>query len=192
MQNLLMLLIILCSPSIVIAGMFSWTDQSGNIVFGDTPPQGVSATPIAPPKLTVLEGFANRYKDVDEEVSVKKVAPVRVASKEASPVFYKKLNIIAPKPGQTIRANDGDVSAALSFSPKLRPSDKIVFSLDGKQVHKGTSKISNMENLSRGEHTLSVTIVDSRSKVLISSGEVKFVVLRGSSIKKHFNPYASE
>ena len=192
MRNYLLLILGACAPGILMAGMFSWTDKSGNIVFGDTPPQGVTATALTPPKLTVLEGFGDRYQDTEDEVKTKPPAS-RATVNKPQVVVYEKLNVIAPKQGQAIRANDGDVSVALSFSPKLRPGDKVVFNLDGKEVRTGTSKVVNMTNLDRGDHTLTVSIVNRLSRKLISSEAVRFVVLRSTSLnKKPLNPYASE
>ncbi|PWQ98810.1 DUF4124 domain-containing protein [Leucothrix arctica] len=192
MRNYLLLILGACAPSILMAGMFSWTDKSGNLVFGDTPPQGVTAIPLNPPKLTVLEGFADRYQAAETEMKAKPPASRAVVSKPKV-VVYEQLNVIAPKQSQAIRANDGDVSVALSFSPKLRPGDKIVFNLDGKEVLTGTSKVANMTNLDRGSHTLTVSIINRLSRKLISSEAIKFVVLRSTTLnKKPLNPYASE
>ena len=192
MRNFLLLVAGVCSPGILMAAIFSWTDASGNLIFGDTPPQGVTAKPLTPPKLTVLEGFANRYKDtsVDKKDNTSKN---RVVTQAPAVTVYKGLKVIAPKQGQAIRANDGDVSVALSFSPKLRQGDKIAFTLDGKELQQGVSKVTNMTNLDRGEHILTVSIIDKSSKKLISSENVKFSVLRAIATKKKpFNPYEGQ
>jgi len=192
MRNFLLLVAGVCSPGILMAAIFSWTDASGNLIFGDNPPQGVAAKPLTPPKLTVLEGFANRYKDtsVDKKDNTSKN---RVVTQASAVTIYKDLKVIAPKQGQAIRANDGDVSVALSFSPKLRQGDKIAFTLDGKELQQGVSKVTNMTNLDRGEHVLVVSIIDKSSKKLISSEDVKFSVLRAIATKKKpFNPYEAQ
>jgi hypothetical protein len=192
MRNFLLLVAGVCSPGILMAAIFSWTDSSGNLIYGDSPPQGVTAKPLTPPKLTVLEGFANRYED-PTEVKKAKTAKNKAVVKAPVATIYKELKIIAPKQGQGIRANDGDVSVALSFSPKLQQGDKIVFTLDGKELMQGVSKVANMTNLDRGEHILTVSIVSKSSKKLITSEELKFSVLRAIATKKKpFNPYETK
>ena len=193
MRNFLLLTLGMCSPGILLAAMFSWTDTAGNIVFGDTPPEGVTAKEISPPKLTVLEGFASRYDDGVETKPKSQPKTSREVEQRVEVSVYESLKVIAPKQDQAIRANDGDVSVALSFSPKLRTGHQITFTLDGKVVKKGTSKVANMTNLDRGSHVLLVSIVDQQSNQLISSELTKFVVLRNTALrKKPLNPYSTE
>ncbi|RVU83289.1 DUF4124 domain-containing protein [Leucothrix sargassi] len=181
MRKLSLLVIGLLSPSILMAAMYSWTDASGNLIFGDTPPQGVTAKEITPPKLTVLEGFATRYSSGGESSSAKPSTRAESTNLTVTAV-YEQLRVIAPKQGQAIRANDGDVSAAVSFSPKLLANHQLMFVLDGQEVSRGGSKVANMANLDRGEHNLVVSIVDADSNVIISSENVQFSVLRASAI----------
>lgn len=176
---------------VAAAGIYSWTDESGNLMYGDTPPDNVAATVIAPPKLTILEGFADRYKDTSSTTeNTRGVAAAKARVPDATDTAYTEIRIIAPKSGQSIRANDGDVSVALSLSPKLGAGDEIVITLDGKEFSRGRSRVANLTNLDRGEHALKVSVVNSKSKTLITSGVMMFTVLRNSAlINKPYSPY---
>jgi hypothetical protein len=194
MRNLLLIAIAVTSQAVIAAGgIYSWTDESGNVIYGDTPPDNISAKSIDPPKLTVLEGFSSRYKT---EPVFDKQSTSHSAPKNTQPdkkVIYTEMKVIAPKKDQSIRANDGDVSVALSLSPKLRAGDRIVISLDGKEYSRGTSRVANLTNLDRGEHTLMVSVVNKAARSLISSEEVIFNILRNSAlINKPYSPYPED
>ena len=192
MRKLLWIAGAVVSQSIFAAsGMYSWMDESGNLTFGDSPPSHVAAKPINPPKLTVLENFANRYATIqpqsappEEKSPSKKVVQEQV---------YQTLNIIAPRQGQSIRANDGEVSVALTLSPRLRSGDQVLLMLDGQEVSRGTSRIVNLSHVERGPHQLSIRVVSQDSQELIRSKPVTFYVLRHSALlKKPFDPYTQE
>jgi len=200
MWKTLLLATVLFTHATLSAAIFSWTDASGNIVYGDSPPDSAVAKSVAPPKLTILENFANRYTDENTlsrrsgNTSLESNASQSKSGNKGRFVKapYTALKIIAPKADQLIRANDGDVSIALSTSPKLRAGDKVIIHLDG-QLHSSIkSRVANLSGLERGEHKLMVEIKSASGESLLKSGEIRFNVLRNSVItnkKKPYNPY---
>jgi len=140
---------LLLSCSIANANNFyKWKDARGNTQYGDKPPANANAKPVELPKITVIENYG-----------------------------YSKLEFLAPKVDQGIRANNGDVSVIVSIQPPLKEGHSIVFSIDGKDQEKGTSRTKNFSNLDRGGHTVGVKIIDNEGKTLKSSS-VAFSVLR--------------
>lgn len=203
MWKFLLIAVAFCTHSILSAGIFSWTDASGNVVYGDAPPDAVVAKPVAPPKLTILEGFANRYKEQSAPTKRNNTAARQknrtivntwgAKSQQANP--YTALKIIAPKADQSIRANDGDVSIAISMSPKLRGDDKVIIYLNGQQHSSIRSRVANLSNLDRGEYKLSLEIQNAAGEPLLKSAQQSFNVLRNSVITnktKPYNPYADD
>lgn len=199
MRKLLLIAVLLSIHTALSAGIFSWKDASGNIVYGDAPPDTVVAKPVAPPKLTILENFATRYdtqKDSSsrtlESNSSRKKNSVNTPKKRVYKQPYKSISIIAPKADQSIRADDGDVSVALSTSPKLRDGDVVVIFLNGSEHSRATSRVANLSNLDRGEYQLSAEIRNSSGRLLKKSEEISFNVLKNSVLtnkNKPFNPY---
>lgn len=197
MRKLLLIATVLLIHPALSAGIFSWTDASGNVVYGDSPPDTVSAKSVEPPKLTVLENFANRYGDQNKSSSQIGVSARRDRSSTAFGGTsrklvrpYKSVKIIAPKAGQSIRANDGDVSIALTTSPKLGAGDKVIIYLNNQQHSVIKSRVTNLSNLDRGEHNLVVEIQNSKGETLIKSAGVSFNVLRNSVITNKNKPYS--
>jgi len=178
------LVILSCALSCSLAatamaeGFYKWKDARGNIQYGDRPPANVKAQPMKMPKLTVIENYGEQWKPVtfpnEPDSSQQQDTPKATAG-------YTTLTFVAPKANQAIRANDGDVSAIISLKPPLKAGHVITFSIDGKEVAKGSSRTNNFSNLPRGDHSVSVKIMDSKGKVL-KSQSVNFTVLRHSKL----------
>ncbi len=198
MRNFLLVISLLLAHSTLSAGIFSWIDSSGNLVYGDNPPDIAVAKPVAPPKLTVLENFANRYEDPKKSSSRRSLGSSGAEKARSGFSFtskttkrkYSDVSIIAPKANQSIRANDGDVSIAASTSPKLQSGDQVVMYLNGQEQVRGKSRVANLSNLDRGEYKLVVEIQSAEGESLIKSSEISFNVLRNSVITNKTKPYS--
>ena len=176
------LLILSCAfaaSATLAEGFYKWKDARGNIQYGDRPPTTAKAEKMDMPKLTVIENYGEQWKPVSFP---KQTDPYKQpeASQNAG-TAYTALKFIAPKNNQSIRANDGDVSAIIILKPGLKVGHVITFSLDGKEVSKGSSRTNNFSNLSRGDHSVSVKVKDKKGKVL-KSQSVSFTVLRFSKL----------
>lgn len=194
MQRFLLITVLLLSYSTLSAEIFSWVDASGNTVYGDSPPENVAAESVAPPELTVLENFANRYADQATPDPVKtsssNVNTAQTAMPKAGVRPYKRLKIIAPKPNQSIRADDGDISVAVLTTPKLRGGDSLVIYLNDQEHARAKSRVANLSDLERGEYQLAVEIQNANGQSLIRSTTMHFNVQKNSVIKRpSLNPY---
>jgi hypothetical protein len=163
-------------------GFFKWKDARGHIQYGDKPPPNVKAERMKMPAITVIDNYAEQWKPVAIDNMADEEQPAEEASNQGSS-NYSKLEFVAPKANQSIRANDGDVSAMISVKPPLKGGHEIVFLLDGKEVSRGSSRTSNFANLTRGAHTISAKIVDEQGKTL-KTNSVSFNVLRFSKLFK--------
>jgi len=152
---------------------YKWTDAQGKVQYGDKPPTNANAKPIELPAITVIDNYGEQWKPINFDKSKEK----KEESTPIDSVTYNKLEFLAPKPDQGIRANNGDVSAIISIQPPLKEGHSLVFSVDGKDQEKGTSRTKNFPNLHRGAHTIGIKIIDSKGKTLKSSS-VTFNVLR--------------
>lgn len=168
------------------ADIYKWKDRYGKTQYGDKPPKGVKTEPFKAPPITVIKNYGNQWKYAPaqrEDTSQKK--PQSTAGR------YESISIVAPKAGQAIRANDGDVTLMLSIKPKLKRGHSIAVFLDGKLVSNGSSRAVNLTSLDRGLHQVNAEIRDAYKTTLMSSPSVSFTVLRTSILtnklikKKH-------
>jgi len=177
---LLLFTIILANSSLGAESVYKWIDAKGKTQYGDKPPAKTKVEKVKMPAITIIENYANQWQpipDVSEKTTNDEQRP-----KLAKPLIkYTTLNFLAPKQGQVIRANDGDVSAMLNIKPPLKPGHLVVFMLDGKEISKSKSRTANFKNLSRGSHTASFNIINQSGKVLGNSS-VAFDVQRHSAL----------
>ena len=177
-SSLLLVAFFLTNNSIQAEGLYKWTDAKGNTQYGDQPPANSNAKQIDLPKITIIDNYADQWKPIKFDDSTQKKQPEKV-KQSSSLDTYTKLDFLAPKPNQGIRANDGDVTAMISIKPPLKKGHKFIYSIDGKATSETKSRTKNFSNLNRGGHTITVKVVDARGKT-VKSNSVGFSVLRTS------------
>ncbi len=160
-------------------GVYKWKDRYGKTQYGDKPPQGVKTEPFNPPPITVIDNYRQQWAPTSASRQPTQSQQTRSQSQPSSG-HYSSLKIVAPKDGQAIRANDGDVTLMLGMDPKLKKGHSVVVFLNGKQVSNGSSRAVNLPNLDRGEHQVHAEIRDAYKKKIISSPAISFTVLRHS------------
>jgi len=99
----------------------------------------------------------------------------------ASAGSYTGFSITNPTNDQGVRANDGNVTIHMSIQPALQSGHMIVLNVDGEdgKSSKTSSDLTmELENMSRGLHTITATVVDKDGNDLIKTETVSFHVLR--------------
>jgi hypothetical protein len=94
---------------------------------------------------------------------------------------YTGFSITNPTNDQGVRANDGNVTIHMSLQPALRSGHMIVLNVDGEDGESGktTSGLTiELNNMSRGLHTVTAMVVDEDGNDLIKTEPVSFYVLR--------------
>lgn len=161
-------------------GFYKWTDARGQVQYSDEPPTNGRAKQIKLPPLTVLENYGKQW-EVTPLANEKELAPKPIVTPKVIPqkkIYYTVLDFIAPKAGQSIKANDGDISAMLTIKPPLKVGHRFLYLMDGKQAAKSVSRIANFKALSKGPHRLLVQVVNPRGEILQSSRPLNFTIIR--------------
>ena len=166
------------------AGIYTCKDQDGNTVYLDTP-----SSEICPD--------AEEVK-VDELPDLIEVKPLAVPSTTAKPKAskpdaksaYKSLAITTPGNLENIRSNEGRIPIGFRVTPALnaRNGHQYVLTLDGKEVYKGSQGSAILENVDRGTHVVSATVVARNGQSLISSAPVEFTLHRFTSLQGNSSP----
>ena len=140
--------------------VYKSVDEDGNIIFTDKPSENAEEI-----KLQELQTIDNPN-------------PIRSSHqpKQAEEKFsYKTFIVTNPADGSGIRSNDGNVTISVILEPSLRSGDKITISVDGNEVGSGSSV--SLQNVDRGTHSISASVVDGNGKQLISTSS-SFSLLR--------------
>lgn len=159
-------------PALLSADVYRWTDDQGNVHFGDRPPEGSASESVdvrEPMRAVPLEGA----REILE-------SPVRPRGQPEAEGDYQRVVITRPEDGQGVRANDGNVTAELDLEPGLDTDSghRVVWLLDGEAAGEGVSPSATFEGLNRGAYSLQARIVDESGNELGVSDTIEFNVLR--------------
>lgn len=147
------------------AEIYRYTDERGNPVYTNQPPQGVNAesVPLGPTN-TVAAPAASR--------------PAATPTAEEQ-LRYSRLEIIGvPEQGDSLRANAGSFSIVVALEPGLHGGDQLQLLLDGQPLSPpGRQTRFQLTNLDRGSHSLQAVVLRD-DKPLQSSASVSFTVQR--------------
>ena len=94
---------------------------------------------------------------------------------------YTEFTIVSPTSDQGVRANDGNVTVSLSLQPELMSGHTVILNVDGEdgeQIRSSGGMSIELNNLSRGRHSVEATVVDAEGNALIQAGPLSFNVLR--------------
>lgn len=160
---------LLSSP--IQAQIYKTTDEHGNVVFSDQPPKDgapseeidVSPTNTAP--AAAVSAPAPKPDKAPEEPEASK--PV--------------VTITSPDNETTIPMGGGNFSVSASVSPSLDENQSLLLRIDGEPW--GEPQASGgwqLTNVFRGAHDLTVDLLDSEGKTIVSSPGVRVYVLRPS------------
>ncbi len=169
MKRILATLLMLIAVPALAGQVYRWTDENGQVVFGDEPPRGVAAEPveIRPPQTF-------------KALPVPKPATPEPATAAEKPraVEYETVEILRPARDEAIRSNNGFLVISFRAKPNLAPEDHFEVVMDGKTVGTTRNQSLALENVDRGTHTVEVHIVDGSGKQRAASDPVTFHLLR--------------
>jgi hypothetical protein len=155
----------------VVAQVYESKEKGGVPVFSGTQTEGAKSVDLPPPNVA----------------GPQKEAPVQPLPAPAS-FSYAQLAILAPAQQGAVHTNTGAFNVQVSVDPALRSGDAFMVTLDGTALpgRYTTANIGLTEQDYTSaaddsqEHSLTVAIVDSNGKVLVSSEAVLFYVIRST------------
>lgn len=97
---------------------------------------------------------------------------------------YRTLAVTSPEPGTTLRDNAGSVSITVSVEPPLNAGHRLEVRMDGTPVGFANGGGLSLSNVDRGEHELSVHVVDANGRSLQQSKTTHFTLHRASRLHR--------
>lgn len=169
MKRLLVLIACLALGAAATAQVYRVVDENGKVTYTDRPPsEGAEPVEIRVPN-TSPPPPSSAFPKPD---------PAPAAEPEASYL----VSITAPSNETIIPRGPGNFSVSASVSPRLQQGHKLQLLLDGapRQEPK-TSGLWDLTNVFRGEHQLTVAVVNAKGEQLSTSEPVTVYVFRPSS-----------
>lgn len=156
--------------------VYKSVDEQGNVIFSDQPSANAEK----------LEVEAAPTIDF-EQLSL----PPRAKETVENSATYQQVLILEPGNEQTIHDNPGNLTVLIASEPTLKQEHQIMLEMDGKRVSTGTGNTVKIENIDRGQHTLTARIVDANGNVLLSSRPTTFFMRRVSKLTSPLNKDAA-
>ena len=164
---LVLLLVFVCATA--NSQIFRRIGPDGQVYFSDQPGPDAERVDVTPAQTISLPSVPEQTETVAAE------------TQGDATVAYTEFSITSPTSDQGVRANDGNVTVHLSLQPALQSDHMIVLNVDGEDGESANSSsglMIELNNLSRGQHTVMATVIDEDGKVLIKTDPVTFQVLR--------------
>ena len=148
--------------------VYKTVDEDGNIIFTDKPSEEAEKIEIQELQ-TIKNPNPGQFR-----------APTKKENnKDTEQAMYQALSIIEPIADEGYRANGGNVSIKLSLQPELRPGHRVIIKMDGNEISNGAALSASVNNVDRGTHTITASVVNSAGKSIISTSST-FSVLRAA------------
>jgi hypothetical protein len=172
----LLLLMPLCGVGDTI---YRTTDAHGNTVFTDTPPpDGRQSEQVDIPQINTTPA--------PQELFIP--TPDNTAAKDQREAPAYSVSISAPPNETTIPIGPGNFSVSTIVSTELETSDSLqLFINDTPHGEPQRATTWELTNVFRGQHNLTVAVIDSSGAILAVSPAVRVFVLRPSIITRNRN-----
>ena len=146
------------------AEVYKTVDKNGRVTYTDVPPADTSAKPV-------------ELKSIN---SIPMPTPVPMESSPAAiqtPVEYR-VQIVAPENGKTLMPNERSIQVSITVDQPLQSGDLFAYKIDGNTVQTTAEMTYTIAEPPRGEHTLTVDVVNSEGKSVAQSNGITLLVMR--------------
>ena len=152
------------------AQIYKYTDANGNTAYSNQPPEGRPAETVELPPLNIVEPQPPPLEAPPREQRGGNTGPAM------NP--YDQLQLTDLPTEEALRANNGTFTVGVGITPALQPTHMLQLVLDGAPYGQ-PSNVPRLQlvNIDRGEHRLSVNVLD-RGVVVQQSPAVDFTVQR--------------
>lgn len=156
------------------AQVFTYVDPQGNRVFTDQPKSGnATRVPLVKSNRMAASPTSAAPSSAEDSPEVK------------APFHYDLVRILVPEPDTTIRSNAGEIIVSVTSEPGLQRGHRYRLLLDGQPTAEpGLSPVFPLSNIDRGNHTLSVEILDEQGRIVERTASQPFHIQRTSLAQK--------
>lgn len=162
----LLTLSIATSVNASTAKIYVWVNESGELVYSDTPKPGAEEVKTKPGN--VFKSSSN----VDTQV-------LDIQKNKIEDNYQVVIN--NPKDNSTIRDNTGSVYISGSIKPIFKRGLKIQLILDDTPYQDPqTHTMFSLKNIDRGEHQIKMQLLNEKGKVIALSKSITFYMHRAS------------
>mgnify|MGYP003342556996 FL=1 len=171
--------LLICLSCFALSGfaqVYKTVDEDGNVVYTDQAPEP-DAEPMKLPELSVVstvERPSVEQQD-DTEEGVEEVTDIRELREG-----HRDFRITSPTQEETIQGTANSLLVTWDAQYRLQPGMSVVVSVDGNRQPATASYSITVEQIDRGEHTVSAQLFDARNRVIAEASPVVFFMRQGT------------
>ncbi len=172
MSRLLLLALLLASFASTADSIYRTTDAEGNVVFTDAP--NASARPAQPVQI-------QRTNTVQPPQTINPL-PDQPGASEESGMPARTVTITSPANETSFPMGPGNFSVSVRVDPALQKYEGVQLFVDGEPTGSPQRDILwDLTNVFRGQHDITVAVVDNSGQILVMSESVRVFVHRPST-----------
>jgi hypothetical protein len=160
-----LLLSLVCSTA--SAEVYKTVDKHGRVTYTDVPPANTEAKPIELKTINSIPAPANVSTD-----------NLNSHNNNNQPATEYQVQILAPENGKTLMPDERSITVNISVNTSLEDGDLFAYKIDGATLTTTSEMTYIIAEPPRGEHSLTVDVVDSEGKSLAQSNAITVVVMR--------------
>jgi hypothetical protein len=165
MRKILVLLMILAVFPLYGADVYVTYDEFGNPIFSDQPTEGA------------------KKMEVEDVMTIPAFRGPPPSGPRPEPVQrYRQVTITSPKNDETYFRAEGDLVFSATIIPRLRPSDTVIYYMNGQEIYSGKSTSISLGEVDRGTHILVVAVKDGAGNEVKRSEPVTFHMRQASRL----------
>jgi hypothetical protein len=159
--------LILALSSFASAEIYKTVDKNGRITYTDVPPANTEAKPL---ELKTINSLPT-------PTAMPHTSPINATTNNKAPPEYR-IQILAPENGTTLLANERSVVVSIVTNQNLSNGDLFAYKLDGSILTTIPDTTYTITEPPRGEHILTVEVVDTEGKPVAQSNAITLLVMR--------------
>lgn len=148
------------------AEVYKTVDKNGRITYTDVPPAHTEAKPVELKTINSLPAPA--------------VLPQVAAASDvvAAPALPYHVQLLAPENGATLMPAQRSVELSVGLNQNLNDGDVLAYKIDGTLLATSRDSVYTLVEPPRGEHKLTVEVLDADGNSLAQSDAVTLLVMR--------------
>lgn len=162
--RLLLCLSLSLTCSLAVADVYKTVDKNGNVVYTDKPDGKQPAELIKLPPVNTLPSEQSN-------------TPVTSQEPPAVDKPYE-VTIVSPRNNASITAEQRDLGIAITLDRRLDPNHWLLYFMNGELLEETQTNNINIQEITRGSHTIVVEVVDQDGASLGKSLETTVNVMR--------------
>lgn len=165
-------LIVCFMPLALQAAVYQKKGPDGVVTYTDRPSPGATKVNIVNPSISTRPTPRQEEAPPTHTKTEKTDEPAPVSAR----AYYKTFALKSPENKETFQ-NQRQIVVQIDISPQLRDSERIQLILDGKPYGKpAVSTALILDNIDRGEHSVSAQLIDKQGKVIRSTGSATIFI----------------